>query len=91
MRTSLYVGIDYRGKLMLLDATLYHLRPYLSAALQHSHDDRFTVSALSTFAVKLFLILRLVHILDLAANERFVHFNRATFAAKSCHDSVFPA
>jgi hypothetical protein len=53
-----------------------------AAALQHSHDYGFAMSALHPFVMAEALALRLVHKSGLAADEGFVHFNRSAVAAE---------
>src|ERR1035437_276372 len=56
----------------------YHFRPDLTTTLYHADHNRLSHGSYSYTAKSRSLrLFGLVHILDLAADESFVHFNRA--------------
>jgi len=78
-----FIGEDGRARFdvftdlllkFLLAAILYNHRPYVSAALHHSHDNNLVFSASPGDDA---LTLRLMHIAGLAADEGFVDLNLA--------------
>src|SRR5271157_1650847 len=87
--TNMLVGIDLRAVFhfaedFILQSLAFHIRNYLSADLpkitvEQTHDDGFAVPS-AAFLVADFLIL--VHVLELAAHKRLVHFNRAAVSTE---------